>query len=163
MIALFPGAGQSSVRSRDEARHGRSTRHGWEVKPDPQGWRFHLEPAPAAQRMIAIAPGLPSGLRSARTERVMRRAPALKSPSLRPQTAEDGFHLRPMPKIALVLVCAATAIIVVLAATVLGNIVPPAFRPRPELLAGLVVAAGIGLTAGLALLEQGPRRSLRVA
>ena len=68
-----------------------------------------------------------------------------------------------MPKIALVLVCAATAIIVVLAATVLGNIVPPAFRPRPELLAGLVVAAGIGLTAGLALLEQGPRRSLQVA
>jgi hypothetical protein len=68
-----------------------------------------------------------------------------------------------MPKIALVLVCAATAIIVVLAATVLGNIVPPAFRPRPEPLASLMVAAGIGLTAGLALLEQGPRRSLQVA
>ena len=68
-----------------------------------------------------------------------------------------------MPKIALVLVCAATAIIVVLAATVLGNIVPPAFRQGPDLLAGLVAAAGIGLTAGLALLEQGPRRSLQVA
>ena len=68
-----------------------------------------------------------------------------------------------MPKTALVLVFAATAIIVVLAATVLGNIVPLAFGRRPELLAGLVVAAGIGLTAGLALLEQGPRRSLQVA
>ena len=68
-----------------------------------------------------------------------------------------------MPKTALVLVCAATAIIVVLTATVLGNIVPPAFRLRPDLLAGLVVVAGIGLTAGLALLEQGPRRSLQVA
>ena len=68
-----------------------------------------------------------------------------------------------MPKIALVLVCAATAIIVVLAATLLGNIVPPAFRPRPDLLAGLVVVAGIGLTAGLALLEQGPQRSAQVA
>ena len=68
-----------------------------------------------------------------------------------------------MPKTALVLVFAATAIIVVLAATVLGNIAPPAFRLRLDLLAGLMVAAGIGLTAGLALLEQGPRRSLQVA
>ena len=93
----------------------------------------------------------------------VHRAPALKSPSLRPQTAEDGFHLRTMPKIALVLVCAATAIIVVLAATLLGNIVPPAFRLRPDLLASLVVAAGVGLTAGLALLEQDPRRSLQLA
>ena len=68
-----------------------------------------------------------------------------------------------MPKIALVLVFAATAIIAVLAAAVLGNIVPPAFRPRPDLLAGLVVVAGIGLTAALALLEQGPQRSPQVA
>ena len=64
-----------------------------------------------------------------------------------------------MPKIALVLVFAATAIIAVLAAAVLGNIVPPASRPRPGLLAGLVAVAGIGLTAGLALLEQEPQRS----
>jgi hypothetical protein len=42
-----------------------------------------------------------------------------------------------MPKIALVLVFAATAIIAVLAAAVLGNIVPLASRPRPDLLAGL--------------------------
>ena len=68
-----------------------------------------------------------------------------------------------MPKIALALVSAAAAAIVALAATVLGDVVPPAFRLRPELLAGPVAAAGIGLTAGLALLERVPRRSPRVA
>ncbi len=70
-----------------------------------------------------------------------------------------------MPKTALALIVAATATILALAATVLGdiNIVLPSFRLRPHLLAGPVVAAGIGLTAGLALLERVPRRSTRVA
>jgi hypothetical protein len=68
-----------------------------------------------------------------------------------------------MPKIALALVFAATAAIVALAATVLGDVVLPTFRVRPELLAGPVAAAGIGLTAGLVLLERVPRRSPRVA
>ena len=68
-----------------------------------------------------------------------------------------------MPKIALALIFAATATIVALAATVLGDVVLPTFRLRPDLLAGLVAAAGIGLTAGLALLERVPRRSPRVA
>jgi peptidoglycan/LPS O-acetylase OafA/YrhL len=91
----------------------------------------------------------------------MRRAHALKTPSRRPQVAEDGFHPWSMPKIALVLVFAATAIIVVLAATVLGNVVLPAFKLRPDLLAGLMVVAGIGLTAGLALLEWSPSKALQ--
>ena len=68
-----------------------------------------------------------------------------------------------MPKIALALVFAATAIIVALAATVLGNIVLPTSGLRPDLLAGLMAAAGTGLTAGLALLERVPRRSPQVA
>ena len=68
-----------------------------------------------------------------------------------------------MPKIALALVFAAAATIVALAAAVLGDVVLPAFRVRPELLAGPVAAAGIGLTAGLVLLERAPRRSPRVA
>jgi hypothetical protein len=68
-----------------------------------------------------------------------------------------------MPRIALALVFAATAAIVALAAAVLGDVVLPAFRLRPELLAGPVAAAGIGLTAGLVLLERVPRRSPRVA
>jgi hypothetical protein len=55
------------------------------------------------------------------------------------------------------------AAIVALAATVLGDVVPPTFRARPELLAGPVAAAGVGLTAGLALLERVPRRSPRAA
>jgi 1-deoxy-D-xylulose-5-phosphate reductoisomerase len=41
-----------------------------------------------------------------------------------------------MPRIALALVFAATATIVALAAAVLGDVVLPAFGPRPELLAG---------------------------
>jgi hypothetical protein len=93
----------------------------------------------------------------------MRRAPALESPPPRPQRAEGGPHPRPMPRIALALIFAATAAIVALAATVLGDVVLPTFRLRPDLLAGLVAAAGIGLTAGLALLERDPRRSLQVA
>ena len=93
----------------------------------------------------------------------MRRAPALKSPSPRPQAAEGGPHPRPMPRIALAFIFAATAAIVALAATVLGAVVLPAFRLRPELLAGPVAAAGIGLTAGLALLERVPRRPPQVA
>ena len=68
-----------------------------------------------------------------------------------------------MPKIALALIFAATAAIIALAATVLGDVVPPTFRVRPELLAGPVAAAGIGLTAGLALLERVPRRPPLVA
>ncbi len=68
-----------------------------------------------------------------------------------------------MPRIALALVFAATAAIVALAAAVLGDVVLPTFRMRPDLLAGPVAAAGIGLTAGLALLERVPRRSPRVA
>ncbi len=68
-----------------------------------------------------------------------------------------------MPKIALALIFAATATIVALAATVVGDVVLPTFRVRPELLAGPVAAAGIGLTAGLALLERVPRRSPQVA
>ena len=68
-----------------------------------------------------------------------------------------------MPKIALVLVFAATAVIAVLAATVIGNVVLATFRLRLDVLAGLVVAAGIGLTAGLALLEQVPQRSPQAA
>ena len=68
-----------------------------------------------------------------------------------------------MPRIALALVSAATAAIIALAATVLDGVVPPTFRVRPELLAGPVAAAGIGLTAGLVLLERVPRRSPRVA
>ena len=93
----------------------------------------------------------------------MRRVPALKSPPPRPQAAGGGPHPRPMPRIALALVSAATAAIVALAAAVLGDVVLPAFRLRPELLAGPVAAAGIGLTAGLALLERVPRRSPRAA
>ena len=91
----------------------------------------------------------------------MCRAPALKTPSRRPQVAEDGFHPWSMPKIALALVFAATAIIVVLAATVLGNVVLPAFKLRPDLLIGLIVVAGSGLTAGLAMLERSPSKSLQ--
>ena len=68
-----------------------------------------------------------------------------------------------MPRIALALVFAATAIIVALAATVLGDVVLPAFGPRPDLLAGPVAAAGVGLTAGLALLERVPRRPPQAA
>jgi len=68
-----------------------------------------------------------------------------------------------MRKIALVLVFAATAIIVVIAATILGNIGLPLIKLRPDLLVGLIVAAGGGLVAGLALLEQGPQRSLQIA
>jgi hypothetical protein len=68
-----------------------------------------------------------------------------------------------MPKIALALIFAATATVVALAAAVLGDILLPTFRLRPYLLAGPVVAAGIGLTAGLALLERVPGRSPRVA
>ncbi len=66
-----------------------------------------------------------------------------------------------MPKIALALVFAATAIIVVLAATVLRNVALPAFKLRPDLLVGLVVAAGSTLTVGLALLEWSPPKSLQ--
>ena len=90
----------------------------------------------------------------------MRRVPALKSPPLRPQVAEGGPHPRPMPKIALALISAATATIVALAATVLGDVVLPTFGLRPDLLAG-PAAAGIGLTAGLALLERRPSKSLQ--
>ena len=68
-----------------------------------------------------------------------------------------------MPRIALALIFAATAAIVALAATVLGDVVLPTFRVRPDLLAGPVAAAGVGLTAGLALLERVPRRSPRAA
>ena len=68
-----------------------------------------------------------------------------------------------MPRIALALVSAATATIIALAAAVLGDVVLPTFGLRPELLAGPVAAAGIGLTAGLALLERVPRRPPRVA
>ena len=68
-----------------------------------------------------------------------------------------------MPKIALALIFAATATVVALAAAVLGDILLPTFRLRPHLLAGPVVAAGIGLTAGLALLERVPGRSPRAA
>jgi hypothetical protein len=77
--------------------------------------------------------------------------------------AEESLHPWLMPKIALVLVFTATAIIVVLAAAVLGNLVLPAFKLGPDLLVGLIVAASSGLIAGLALLEQGPQRSLQVA
>ena len=63
-----------------------------------------------------------------------------------------------MPKIALALIFAATATV---AAAVLGDILLPTFRLRPHLLAGPVVAAGIGLTAGLALLERVPGGSPR--
>jgi hypothetical protein len=66
-----------------------------------------------------------------------------------------------MPKIALALIFAATATVVALAAAVLGDILLPTFRLRPHLLAGPVVAAGIGLTAGLALLERVPGGSPR--
>ena len=76
-----------------------------------------------------------------------------RSVEAEPPAAESNFRFR----------CYRRPIIVVLAATLLGNIVPPAFRLRPDLLASLVVAAGVGLTAGLALLEQGPRRSLQLA
>ncbi len=68
-----------------------------------------------------------------------------------------------MPKIALALIFAATATVVALAAAVLGDVVLPTFRMRPDLLAGPVAAAGIGLTAGLALLERVPRRPPQAA
>ena len=86
---------------------------------------------------------------------------ALKSPLFRPQVAEDGFHLWLMPKLALGLVFAATAIIAMLAAIVLSNVVLPVFRLQPSLLAGLVMVAGSGLTAGLALLEWGSLKALQ--
>jgi hypothetical protein len=88
-------------------------------------------------------------------------APAPKIPLFRLHVAGDGLHPWFMPKFALILIFAATAIIVVLAATVLGNIVLPAFKLRPDLLTGLIVVAGSGLTAGLALLERSPLKSLQ--
>jgi hypothetical protein len=58
-----------------------------------------------------------------------------------------------MPKLAVAFVFAATAIIIVIAALVLGNAGQPAFALRPNLLVGFVVAAGGGLVVGLALIE----------
>ena len=79
----------------------------------------------------------------------------------RPQVAEDGFHLWLMPKLALALVFAATAIIAMLAAIVLGNVVLSVFKLQPILLAGLVIVAGSGLAAGLALLEWDSSKALQ--
>jgi hypothetical protein len=68
-----------------------------------------------------------------------------------------------MPRIAIALVLAATAIIVAIAAAVLGNIGLHILALRPDVLVGLVLAAGVGLVTGLVLLERNPQRWPHVA